>query len=165
MPERPLDQCGPLTAIIILSTLEKIGQRPPFKLLDLGTGKGLVVNELREHGIKGFGIDLRERTLPVTGSFVRGNLKQLPFQAASMDVITESLMIAQLKEYDKAAHDIEPILKEMDRVLRPGGFFISNWGTSSLKPHWSYRFMSGEVGRLGYSCMLVQNMVYVFQKP
>ena len=114
--------------------LEMIAGRPPSKILDLGCSAGLLAERLREGGHTVVGVDaielagVRQRT----DEFFLADLeKPLPAAVgAGFDVVIAGDIIEHLARPGDA-------LKEMRRVLRPGGQLIlsvPNFG------HWYPRF-------------------------
>lgn len=98
---------------------------------DLGCGPGLLVVELaqRSPGLHVTGIDLAEDLL-VQGeeyarraglsdqvSFRKGDVKQIPFPDASLDLVVSTLSLHHWS-------DPVAVLDEVARVLRPGGSFL-----------------------------------------
>ena len=101
---------------------------PAFKLLDAGCGTGGMLARVREHFPQAAltGMDFSERTLELTSQravdaeLVQGSTDQLPFGDAEFDVVL-SLDVIVLHGIDDAK-----AVREMHRVLRPGGTLIMN---------------------------------------
>jgi SAM-dependent methyltransferase len=97
--------------------------QPPGRLLDIGCGSGDFLAFARRHGWEAQGVEVEARAasfcrdelgLPVvTGDFVRSNLP-----AGHFDVITMWNVFEHL-------HEPTAALREVGRVLRPGGLFVS----------------------------------------
>jgi len=95
--------------------------------LDLGCGHQMFASWMRaeEQALAGravmlAGIDLDWKGLcanPFVSARIFGTLEQLPFRAAAFDVATANMVVEHLR--DPAA-----MLREVNRVLRPGGLFI-----------------------------------------
>jgi ubiquinone/menaquinone biosynthesis C-methylase UbiE len=100
---------------------------PPagFSMLDIGSGNGSMLRELSPQLDRGNGVDLStrmveiasEKSTPFTNlSFQKIEGPILPFEDNSFDVVTSFLSFRYL--------DWDPIMKEIVRVLRPGGKFL-----------------------------------------
>lgn len=97
------------------------------KVLDVATGTGAVALQFAGKGFETIGIDLSGDMLGVAQSkvttepiqFLKGDASQLSFKDESFDIVTVSF----------ALHDMPmgvrvKALKEIKRVLRPGGRFV-----------------------------------------
>lgn len=92
------------------------GPQPGQQTLDVGCGPGLLPALFGQKGVQAFGIDrdpemLRSALHP--GSIAEAT--QLPFEAGTFDLVTASNVLY-------LSPDPFPILAEMVRVLRPGGW-------------------------------------------
>ncbi len=96
--------------------------------LDLACGTGDIAFELAGRGARVVGVDITQRMLQLAGrkpqaqstrvAFVAGDMMHLPFGASLFDVVTTGYGIRNLPL-------IEPALREVHRVLKPGGVFLS----------------------------------------
>jgi ubiquinone/menaquinone biosynthesis C-methylase UbiE len=118
------------------------------RVLDLGTGTGRLPLLLAREAAQLVGVDLyadmlrqnraeRER---VGGRWplLQGDMRRLPVASAAFDVITAGWAIGHLRGWtapDWQTH-IGAVLREMQRVARPGGALIilETLGTGSLTP-------------------------------
>lgn len=104
--------------------------QPPFRLLDAGCGGGLVSNALarlsQDYDI--YGVDLSTPALAFAEhtanaqslsnvQFGTASVYELPFQKSSFDAVVISDVLEHL-------HDIPKALRELARVLRPGGVLL-----------------------------------------
>jgi SAM-dependent methyltransferase len=97
---------------------------PPLdglRVLDAGCGGGRTSAWLVEQGAGVVGIDTSEELLRLardrlpSATFVHGDLAEpLPFEDGSFDVVVSSLVMHYLRDW-------APALRELRRVLRPGG--------------------------------------------
>ncbi len=87
-------------------------------VIDAGCGTGRYLRELRARGAHVVGIDLSTEMLvrarSVTSRLARADLRALPFDAMSVDVVVCALALGDFVELELA-------LSEVARVLRPGG--------------------------------------------
>jgi 2-polyprenyl-3-methyl-5-hydroxy-6-metoxy-1,4-benzoquinol methylase len=100
----------------------------PGRCLDLGCGTGVITLALVRRGFDVLGIDHSEQMLaiakaklaaaggPGTYRLVVGDVRDLPASDGEFDCVTCQGLLHHLSE-------MEPCLVELDRVLRPGGFF------------------------------------------
>lgn len=99
----------------------------PQKLLDIGCGYGAFVLENRKAGVEAYGLEIADfeveiaekRAAATLGSskdkiFTLGSAYELPFPDKSFDVITLWEVIEHIEK-------LEPVIKEVNRVLKPGG--------------------------------------------
>lgn len=98
------------------------GLVPHSRVLDLGCGLGATLRHLAaEYGLAAFGVDISSRLLgrarQVGGAaFAQAKSEQLPLADACMDAV--------IAECTLSLFEAESALREVARVLRPGGWFI-----------------------------------------
>lgn len=105
-----------------------------LKILDVGTGTGVIALLLSELGHRVTGVDIAEqmvhqarekaKNLNLAADFRVGDAEDLPFEDGSFDLIVNRHVVWSLPDPEKA-------MVEWKRVLRPGGKLIiidSNWG-------------------------------------
>jgi len=93
------------------------------RIVDLGCGRGGFVETCGRELVTALGVDnesaaaaiCRTRQLP----FLLGDAASLPFASASLDVVRAKEIIEHLT-------DARPMLREVYRVLRPNGLFLSH---------------------------------------
>jgi predicted SAM-dependent methyltransferase len=93
--------------------LEREGKEA--KIVDLGCGEGVVVNEHRQKGFDIVGMDL-----DYTADYIlNGNLLETGFEDGSYDIVMVLDVIEHLQYEDQKA-----AFKEIHRILKPGGKFL-----------------------------------------
>lgn len=94
---------------------------PGKRVLEVGSGTGLLLEKLAPHAAAAVGVDLSPGMLAharARGLDVHlGSATALPFDDASFDVVCSFKVLAHVP-------DIELALREIDRVLRPGGVAV-----------------------------------------
>ncbi len=96
------------------------------RVLDLACGPGRHVAELSRRGANVIGLDLSRALLFAArrrgaGPLVRGDMRRLPFRAAAFDVV---LNLFTSFGYFATDAEHEVVIREVARVLRPGGRFV-----------------------------------------
>ncbi len=108
--------------------IEIIGDEPVGDLLDIGTGTGRMLELLASRVSRGEGIDLSSGMLAVARSNIernglqhihvrKGDMYQLPFEAASIDLVIVHMVL----HYNS---DPQEAIREAARVLRPKGRLV-----------------------------------------
>jgi ubiquinone/menaquinone biosynthesis C-methylase UbiE len=93
------------------------------KVLDLGSGTGILTAKLQTWGARSQGLELSSRMVEIARKthpqieFTVGNAEQLPFEDLSFDIVASSLVMHYMQNL------IIPF-KEIRRVLKPHGTFI-----------------------------------------
>jgi SAM-dependent methyltransferase len=103
---------------VILPALLRRYLRPPIKILDIGSGGGMIASSLLEFGsVTVCDVDPRcEQAVQKRGglTFRYGRAEAIPFEDGSFDLVTAFDVIEHVED-DQAA------LREFVRVVRPGG--------------------------------------------
>lgn len=95
----------------------------PTTALDVGCGEGRFCRMLSAHGVRVTGIDPTATLLDAArarhpeGRYVRANAEQLPLDDGAFDLVVSYLSLIDI-------HDIDPAIREMARVLAPGGTLL-----------------------------------------
>jgi ubiquinone/menaquinone biosynthesis C-methylase UbiE len=95
------------------------------RICEIGCGPGQISRYLHDHGVSIFGIDLSEEMVKSAQrinpdiTFVKGNMLSLDLPEASVAAIVCFYAIIHLQRNDAAE-----ALKEMNRVLEPGGLLL-----------------------------------------
>jgi SAM-dependent methyltransferase len=125
----------------------------PLTILDAGCGTGNNLVHLATYG-KALGVDLSEEALVFCRTrgvaAARAQLLALPFADARFDCVTSLDVI-----YHRWVTDDAAAVREMARVLRPGGLLLLRvpalrflWGAHDEAVHSRHRYRRGEVKRL-----------------
>ena len=134
-PHNPLMEVEHATVLALLPDVRGL------TVLDAGCGSGRYLRALDERGAKAIGMDLSPamlaRASETTARITRADLRALPFDAMSIDLVVCGLALGDLD-------DIELALTEIARVLRPGGRVIySVVHPAGEAAGWSRTFESG----------------------
>lgn len=131
--------------------------RKGARVLDVGCGPGTICYDGFPH-LRFFGVDqyahARTGAWPVNGFLALADAEQLPWAAATFDAAICNFVFEHL-------HNPRPALRELDRVVRPGGLlYISIPRSSSLQDR-LYRFTTKGGGHLQhYSFEAFIRLVY-----
>lgn len=112
--------------------------KPASDILDLGAGPGTYTRSLKSLGHSCLGLDYSRKVLGVAkakdphGVYIQGEAYHLPFTAGAFGAIVCVGVLQSLQSMDEA-------LREMDRVLKPGGLLFLD-GLNSL--FWLHLFRS-----------------------
>lgn len=104
----------------VYADLVRAQLRPESRLLDLGCGRGGLVEQLEHPLSQGVGVDpdrasLREHRLPLPRA--QAFSQRLPFADGAFDLIYASWLLEHLSRPEED-------FREIARVLRPGGAFV-----------------------------------------
>lgn len=97
--------------------------KPGQKILDMGCGAGFDLNYFGTKGLSLYGFDASEEMVSLAQSRNKnadikvGKFDNIPFESNFFDFVVSKWAI-------QTAADIEPIYKEVLRVLKPGGEFV-----------------------------------------
>ena len=103
--------------------LERVRLRPCASALDVGCGEGRFCRMLQALGIRTVGVDPTEAllaraiALDRSGDYRLGVAEQLDFEDRSFDLVVSYLSLIDIPQ-------LAPALREMARVLRPGGSLL-----------------------------------------
>jgi SAM-dependent methyltransferase len=123
------------------------------RLLDAGCGTGAIVRHLSARG-RAVGVDLSaeavQRAKERGAAVACAGLLALPFRDGAFDAVTSFDVI-----YHRWVTDDAAAVREMARVLRPGGLLLVRvpalrmlWGAHDEAVHSRHRYTRGEVRRL-----------------
>lgn len=98
------------------------------RVLDYGCGSGQIIKELRMHEIEAFGCDVFyeggdysssiDPTLLSGGTIKRMNGDLIPFESSLFDIVINNQVMEHVE-------NLESVLAEIQRVLKPGGQVLS----------------------------------------
>lgn len=100
--------------------LEKLGTAlEKASALEIGSGKGILLNLLRKQGVDIIGIDSNPRD-DTPQTIVKGRIEDMQFDNESFDLVFSFAVV------DKAIYhqDAELMEREIARVLKPNGVYI-----------------------------------------
>ncbi len=101
-------------------------------ILDVGSGRGLFAKQLAESGFKVIGIDFEKNIVAKTNAeiknwglegklkFMEADVLDIPFADESFDGICDFGLLENLY-----SEDWEQYASEINRVLKPGGFYLN----------------------------------------
>ncbi|MBA3300394.1 MAG: class I SAM-dependent methyltransferase [Thermoleophilaceae bacterium] len=128
-----------LAADTALDLDERIGPLRGQRVLDLGCGPGIYTRALRERGAEVVPVDNDMSEMEIAGPAPEGALVadagDLPFPDGDAD----GVFCSNLLEHTP---DAEPVIREIERVLRPGSWayiswtnWYSPWGGHDMTPY------------------------------
>lgn len=121
--------------------------RAPKTALDVGCGEGRFCRMLGEHGVAATGIDptaaliAEARTRDQQAVYLEAKAEALPSPDASFDLVISYLSLIDIADFETA-------IREMARVLRPGGALLianlNGFNTAGAERGW-LRTMTGQL--------------------
>lgn len=138
---------------IIQDELEKKGieLKKDTKMLDVGSGQGVMVNFLNGNGFDITGLDIRPRNaqkLPV----IKARIEELPFQNGTFDF----LMCMCVFDFMVYEQDQQKMTEEMVRVLKPNGIIAALIFDDAPINHSSLTLLSARPIELGKTLVILQ---------
>jgi len=116
--------------------------RPGMEIVDLGCGTGVFANLMARHGGRVLGVDPSEQYLAVAKGNAApgtrfeamrigepGGLDAIPPRSADMVFMSDALLFYFVPFYPNQKADIQVLLGDIRRMLKPDGVFVS------LEPH------------------------------
>lgn len=115
---------------------------PHDRILDLGCGTGESTRQITQQNRRVIGADLSRLFMESRGTFgssrqafVASDASRLPFPDASIDLVCAM-------EFIEHVWPVEPVLHEMDRILKPSGRIVL-MSPNLLSPMWPLRDLPG----------------------
>lgn len=109
----------------IINLFKKIKPNKNSRILDIGCGRGRLLKYLKEHGFNNlYGIDISKKALNQIG--INANIRiadscnKIPYKDDYFDLVFDMTMMGSINPIKW-----EDNLKEINRVLKPDGLFIS----------------------------------------
>ena len=111
------------------------GIRPPGRILDLGSQKGVFLKRMQDKGWEGFGVDISEKACRIAKTdyglknIYAGNILDIDFPEDYFDVITLWHVVEHL-------HEPLHVMQKLRRLLKPDGILVAecpNIGSISAK--------------------------------
>lgn len=91
------------------------------KILEVGSGSGILLNYLNKNRFSAVGVDARPRGNVLGGGVVAARIEQLPFKNRSFDLVLGAAVFDSRAYYQNQ----EEMVNEIIRVLKPGGVFYT----------------------------------------
>jgi SAM-dependent methyltransferase len=139
-----------------LELITRFWPQPEGRFLEAGCGPAANALNLSLRGAEVVGVDLSETAITtagreferrgVPGSFVRGDVRALPFGDSTFDFVYAGGVVEHFRELNWA-------LMELQRVLRPGGRLLIT--VPALTLSYPYLFLRGNVPALPVAEQLV----------
>lgn len=130
-------------AKIIASRISRIERIIPEskidRILDIGCGQGYLIKAGLEIGLNIYGTDIEDIFEGDMSRFRKGDAtKEIPFKSESFDLVHERLFLDDLLSLQEVPDKkIENAVREIYRILSPGGYFfrqLSDYGIKSPLP-------------------------------
>lgn len=142
---------------LIVSQLKKqVGNLKGKKILDLGCGSGVLLEELTKLGAEPFGIDTSSRAISFCKKLglvaKRADVIRMPFKSSSFDVVCLVDTLEHIKNEKK-------VFAEVKRVLKKRGFFLIIvpaykvlWSSRDKRLGHLRRYTKNDLEKLTVSC-------------
>lgn len=151
------------------SNLSEFLQGSSGKLLDIGCADGTTTKQIKISfpKLKVTGVDLYKNAInhakknPCGVTFISADAHKLPFRANTFNVVTAIEVLEHM-------HDCEKVIKEVFRVLKPGGSFVIVQDTDSLlfkSVWWFWTKSKGAVWQNSHiNCMTPKKLINIVKR-
>jgi 2-polyprenyl-3-methyl-5-hydroxy-6-metoxy-1,4-benzoquinol methylase len=133
------------------------------KILDFGCGSGLVIEEFQKRGFNCYGIDVSADAIRFGVSKGIKNLSIIDSDKINFPDGTFDAVFA-LDVLEHIENEV-PVLKEIERVLKPGGLFIVQvpaymflWGVQDVVAHHYRRYTEQNLSKVIHDSTLLQDV-------
>lgn len=148
--------------------LAKLGLGPGARVLDIGSGTGANLRLMRQIGMEGVvGLDESETAIRFCaarglGTVRRGDIRSLPFEEGSFDLVLATDVVEHVVEHAEAVAEIRRVLKPGGHALLTVPAFASLWGLQDVQSHHKRRYRRPEFRRLLENAGLEIRTLYHF---
>jgi ubiquinone/menaquinone biosynthesis C-methylase UbiE len=104
----------------LFRTIQKhLAPQPGEKILEIGCNRGALVMKMQEHSLDAYGVDINPEAIKYgfTNNLFVADATSLPFPDDSFDKVYSVHTIEHIP-------DIKKSLREMERILKPGGRIV-----------------------------------------
>jgi 2-polyprenyl-3-methyl-5-hydroxy-6-metoxy-1,4-benzoquinol methylase len=111
----------------ILTVLSEYKDLSRCAVLDVGVGSGVITAGIARHAKKTVGLDVEDERVEKKGfDFVRVSSEEIPFPAASFDVVVSNHVIEHVPDAKKHLSEVHRVLKKdgICYLATPNKFFI-----------------------------------------
>lgn len=116
-----------------------------LKLLDIGSSTGIIDNYLADHFLEVTGVDIDQEAVDYAQeSFQKKNLKFMVDDIMGLNFSNDTFDVIVCTHIYEHVPDAQTMVKEIYRVLKPGGicYFAAGNRISLMEPHYKLPFLS-----------------------
>ena len=151
--------------------MKLLGIKPGVRFLDIGFGRGEMLYHCGKQGAVCYGIDYSADAMVISKDIFKdvdqvrllnAACARLPFKEGSFDRIPLGDVIEHVT-FDKGVH----LMREIDRVLAPGGYLILHTSPNAFFMKWIYpvfiRFLNAKKRQEVTDHVRQQNQVHIHE--
>ena len=134
-----------MTILAVLQNFFKKTSTSGLTLLDMGSSTGIIDNFLADHFGQVTGVDIDEAAVEYANkSFQKNNLNFRTADAMNLTFANNSFDVVICTQIYEHVPDAQTMIKEIFRVLKPGGicYFAAGNRLSYMEPHYRLPFLS-----------------------
>ena len=134
-----------MTLLAVLQDFFKETDTSSLTLLDMGSSTGIIDNFLADHFGQVTGTDIDEEAIEYAkDTFQKNNLDFRTADAMNLDFSNDSFDVVVCTQIYEHVPDAQIMLKEISRVLKPGGicYFAAGNRLNLMEPHYRLPFLS-----------------------